>query len=108
MVRQALKGSLVRSYLRPTAFIDTPVGFDGQTARLAGGMMFFSAYEIISVAQGRRTTRLVPIDRFEPTTAEAALHAAITGPRPSLTMGDRTIRLDQPQVMGILNMTPDS
>jgi dihydropteroate synthase len=32
----------------------------------------------------------------------------ITSPRVSLRMGDRTIRLDQPQVMGIINATPDS
>jgi dihydropteroate synthase len=97
-----------RTYLRPTAFIDTPVNFDGQTARLAGGMMFFSAYEIITVSDGGRTTRLVPIDRFEPTEAEAVVHAKITASRSPLTLGERTIRLDQPQVMGILNMTPDS
>lgn len=98
----------MRTYLRPTAFIDTPVNFDDQTARLAGGMMFFSAYEIITVANGKRTARLVPIDRFDPTDAEAALHVKITAPRAPLTLGERTIRLDQPQIMGILNMTPDS
>ena len=29
-------------------------------------------------------------------------------PRPPLTLGERVVRLDQPQVMAILNMTPDS
>ncbi len=33
---------------------------------------------------------------------------ALKAPRPSLQCGARTIRLDQPQVMGILNVTPDS
>jgi dihydropteroate synthase len=32
----------------------------------------------------------------------------VTSPRPPLQLGDRTIRLDQPQVMGIVNVTPDS
>jgi dihydropteroate synthase len=32
----------------------------------------------------------------------------IIAPRPPLAMGERTIRLDQPQVMGIINATPDS
>ena len=32
----------------------------------------------------------------------------LTGVRKPLQLGDRTIRLDQPQVMGILNTTPDS
>ncbi|CAN5362200.1 dihydropteroate synthase [soil metagenome] len=99
---------MTRTYLRPTAFVDTPVDFDGQVARLAGGMMFFSAYENITVADGKRTSRLVPLDRFEPTEAEAAIHARITTARAPLTLGERTVRLDQPQVMGILNMTPDS
>lgn len=34
--------------------------------------------------------------------------ARATGVRDPLTLGERTIRLDQPQVMAILNMTPDS
>ena len=33
---------------------------------------------------------------------------ALTAPRPPLQLGERTIRLDQPQVMGIVNATPDS
>jgi dihydropteroate synthase len=38
----------------------------------------------------------------------AAQWTALTAPRPPLQMGERTIRLDQPQVMGIVNATPDS
>ncbi len=41
-------------------------------------------------------------------TTLAAQWAALTGPRPPLQLGDRIVRLDQPQVMGILNVTPDS
>src|SRR5207237_6926565 len=33
---------------------------------------------------------------------------ALTAPRGPLQLGERTIRLDQPQVMGIINATPDS
>jgi dihydropteroate synthase len=33
---------------------------------------------------------------------------ALTAPRAPLKLGERTIRLDQPQVMGIVNVTPDS
>ncbi len=95
----------MKSYLRPTAFVDTPVGFDGQVARLAGGMAFFSAYEVIVVEGGKRvSTTLVPVDRMD----DHPAIARITHPRPPLVLGQRTIRLDQPQVMGILNMTPDS
>jgi dihydropteroate synthase len=34
--------------------------------------------------------------------------SALTASRPPLQLGERTIRLDQPQVMGIVNVTPDS
>jgi len=96
---------MTRTYFRPTAFVDTPIGFDGQVARLAGGLSFFSAYEVITVEGGRRTaSRLVPIaDAGDDPVIER-----LTSPRPPLIAGTRTIRLDQPQVMGILNMTPDS
>ena len=96
---------MTRTYLRPTAFVDTPVGFDGQVTRLAGGMCFFSAYEVITVDGSKRiSATLVPVDRI----GDYPAIARITAPRPALVLGARTIRLDQPQVMGILNMTPDS
>lgn len=96
-------------HLRPIQFVDTPVGRDGEVARLAGGMQWFAAYEVIE-GDARRT---VPIAEFEATLLRqddraAALHAAITGPRAPLMLGDRTLRLDQPHVAAILNMTPDS
>src|SRR3546814_3135855 len=34
--------------------------------------------------------------------------ARLTAERPALRLGERTLRFDQPHVMGILNMTPDS
>ncbi len=105
-------------YFRPAAFIDAPFGLDGQFARLAGGLQFFSAWDVIAVDGGTRTGKwLVPIDRLEDflrqlTDDQAATArqtiARATSPRAPLTLGSRTIRLDQPQVMAILNMTPDS
>ncbi|WEJ99244.1 MAG: dihydropteroate synthase [Candidatus Sphingomonas phytovorans] len=96
-------------HLRPVQFVDTPVGRDGEVARLAGGMTWFSAYEVIE--GGKRRT--VPIAAFEATLAgqserAAQLHARITVPRPALTLGERVLRFDQPSVAGILNVTPDS
>ena len=96
---------MTKTYYRPTAFVDTPVGFDGQVARLAGALCFFAAYEVITVADGVRTGRkLVPVGEA----GDDPVIGRITAPRPPLVLGERTIRLDQPQVMGILNMTPDS
>ena len=95
-------------HLRPVQFVDTPVGRDGEVARLAGGMAWFAAYEVIE--NGRKRT--VPISAFDAMLAQdaraAGLHAAITRPRPALTLGDRVLRFDQPSVAGILNVTPDS
>ncbi|MEH3039703.1 MAG: dihydropteroate synthase [Sphingomonas paucimobilis] len=102
-------------YLRPVRFVDTPVGLpDGAAVRLAGGMLWFAAYEVFD-RTGLRIT--VPIDRFDDWVATLQadkadrarlLHRRITGPRPPLTLGERVLRFDQPQVMAILNVTPDS
>ncbi|WP_375427927.1 dihydropteroate synthase [uncultured Sphingomonas sp.] len=96
-------------YLRPVQFVDTPVGRDGEVARLAGGMQWFAAYEVTRDG----ATRTIPVAEFERTLGAqddraAALHRAVTAARPALTLGDRTLRFDQPQVAGILNVTPDS
>ena len=98
-------------YLRPTAFVDAPFGYDGQVLRLAGGLVWFSAVEIIRVEGGRRVEqRLVPVDRIDEALDDRgrALLARITAPRPLLTLGERVIRFDQPSAMAILNVTPDS
>ena len=83
-----------------------------------GGMQFFSAWEVIASDGGKRAGQwLVPIDRIEDTLAKLtpehaeaarATMARVTAPRGALELGERTVRLDQPQVMAILNMTPDS
>lgn len=98
-----------RPYLRPIQFVDTPVGRDGEVARLAGGLLWFSAYELIAVEHGKRVLqRTLSIAEAEADPRLAPIAARITAPRPPLTLGPRTLRFDQPQVMAILNMTPDS
>ncbi|MEY4269432.1 MAG: dihydropteroate synthase, partial [Pseudomonadota bacterium] len=50
-------------YWRPTAFIDAPFGLDGQFARLAGGALYFSAWDVTARIDGRRTGQwLISID----------------------------------------------
>jgi len=98
-----------RLYLRPTGFVDAPFGHDGKVARLAGGLNWFSAVEIVSDAGAE----LVSVDSFEARLADLGdaarmAWAHITSPRAELSLGERIVRLDQPQVVGILNMTPDS
>jgi dihydropteroate synthase len=101
----------MRTLLRPTGFVDSPFGHDGKVARLAGGLNWFAAVELIAVEGNRRTsTELVPVEGIEGHFDEgmAAQWEALTTPRPPLQLGGRTIRLDQPQVMAIVNATPDS
>lgn len=96
-------------YLRPTGFVDAPFGHDGKVARLAGGLLWFSAVEIL----GDGGAELVSVEGFEARLNELGDDARtawtnLTAPRAPLTLGERVIRLDQPQVTGILNVTPDS
>jgi dihydropteroate synthase len=103
-------------YLRPVQFVDSPVDRDGEVARLAGGMQWFSAYELTAIVEGTRVARqTVPVAELENVAGEIdsgeqllALGERISAPRAPLQLGSRTLRFDQPQVMGILNITPDS
>ena len=97
----------MRTLIRPTGFVDSPFGHDGKVARLAGGLNWFASAELIH-ADGQR--ELVPVAGIEARFDDvmAAHWARLTAPRAPLQMGERTIRLDQPQVRGIINATPDS
>ncbi len=98
-----------RVYLRPTAFVDAPFGHDGKVARLAGGLQFFSAIEILSDG----AAELVPVAEIEARLKRLGEEATaqwrnLTTTRPPLELRGRTVRLDQPQAVGIVNVTPDS
>lgn len=111
-------GSAARVYLRPVQFADSPVGRDGEVDRLAGGMNWFAAYELILRENGKRTAEVhVPVSQIDAAFAAlpsalaekaAVIRARITAPRAPLQLGERVIRFDEPKVAGILNLTPDS
>src|SRR5436190_2707123 len=101
----------MRTLLRPTGFVDSPFGHDGKVARLAGGLNWFASVELIRVDGNRRSsTELVSVEGIESRLDDDTAHqwAALTAQPAPLKLGERTIRLDQPQVMGIVNATPDS
>jgi len=101
----------MRQLLRPTGFVDSPFGHDGQVARLAGGLCWFASVELQSVEGGKRVaSELLAVEGIDSRFDEdlAAQWAALTAIRPPLQLGERIVRLDQPQVMGIVNATPDS
>ena len=93
-------------HLLPTHFVASPVHHpDSAVARLAGGMQWFAAYQVLH----GRERRTVPVAEIATLSERAAqLHARITAARPPLQLGERTLRFDQPLVAGILNVTPDS
>ena len=101
-------------YLRPLALADNPQGEDGEALRLAGGLVYASRFALITRDGGKVTAR-ARYSLGELRGALAGLPAAVQEQfdhlqrvHPPLQCGARTIRLDQPQVMGILNVTPDS
>lgn len=100
-----------RILLRPTGFVDSPFGQDGRVARLAGGLNWFASVELLTVENGKRVSNdLVSVEGIDARFDDelASQWAALTEPRPALRLGERTVRLDQPQVMGVVNATPDS
>jgi dihydropteroate synthase len=105
-------------YIRPIALAESPQSEAGEAVRLGGAMVWASRFALITRDQGRVVAR----DRISAAQLPAALAALpadlgaqaevqwtnLRKAHPPLQCGARTIRLDQPQVMGILNMTPDS
>ncbi|WP_133365706.1 dihydropteroate synthase [Qipengyuania sediminis] len=107
-----------RVYIRPIGFTPGPQAEHGNAVRLAGGMVYASRFAVILREGGAVTQRwLAAPDTIsellgrlpDGVGAEAeAQWAALRTAHPPLALAGRTIRLDQPQVMGILNLTPDS
>ncbi|MDG2534447.1 dihydropteroate synthase [Sphingomonas sp. HITSZ_GF] len=98
-----------RLYLRPVQFADSPVHRDGEVIRLAGGLSWCSAFELIAREGGKRVfQQTVAVADLPDDPRIAAILDRITAPRAPLRLGERVVRLDQPQVMAILNRTPDS
>ena len=103
--------AVMRTLIRPTGFVDSPFGHDGKVARLAGGLNWFASVELLKIEGSRRvSTELLSVEQLEARIDDEILDLwkPLTSPRAPLQLGDRTIRLDQPKVMGIVNVTPDS
>ena len=105
-------------YLRPIAFAESPQSEEGGAVRLGGGMTYASRFAVIVREGGRIVSRtragadgiaeaLATLPDYLAAHGEAQL-GNLRRAHPPLACGTRTIRLDQPQVMGILNLTPDS
>lgn len=101
-------------YLRPIALCDSPQSEEGEAIRLAGGLVYASRFALIVRDGGKIVSR----SRYSVPELKAALASLpdavgqqwdnVQRSHAPLQCGARTIRLDQPQIMGILNVTPDS
>jgi dihydropteroate synthase len=105
-------------YLMPVGLTASPQSEGGDAVRLAGGLVYAHRFAAIVRRDGCVTER----HRFTPETAAETFArlpqalgddaedqwSALRTAHPPLQLGERTIRLDQPQVAGILNVTPDS
>jgi len=105
-------------YIRPLTMVPGPQAVEGKAIRLGGSMAYAREFAVIMRDEGGVTERwLVTPETFEDTLVNVPPHllddaqtqwANLAKVHAPITMGERTVRLDQPQVMGILNVTPDS
>ncbi|MEO9634870.1 MAG: dihydropteroate synthase [Parasphingorhabdus sp.] len=111
-------GADARLYLKPVGLVDSPQWHDDKNKRLNNSLTWFSQVEYLIEETGKPNLRgLVNITQWpewsnalpEPLAVRAASQFAnLTRQHAELKCGDRIIRFDQPHVMGILNITPDS
>lgn len=105
-------------YLHPLTLVSGPQAVDGAAVRLGGSMVYAREFALIVREAGAVLERVVG-DRNTIETALARLSGTLAGDaaaqwanlakqHPPLQLGSRTVRMDQPQIMGILNVTPDS
>jgi dihydropteroate synthase len=107
-----------RLYIQPLTLVPSPQAVAGDAIRLAGGMAYAHMFAITVTREGRVVQRELAtpsgidwvFERLPEALAPEAGRqwAGLRTVHAPLQLGARTVRLDQPQVMGILNVTPDS
>jgi dihydropteroate synthase len=107
-----------KAYLWPLTLVSGPQAVEGEAVRLGGSMAYAREFALVVREGGEVRSRFVgtpsetraAIARLPADLAETAMRlwANIAKIHSPLELGQRTIRLDQPQVVGILNVTPDS
>lgn len=105
-------------YIRPIALADSPQSEEGDAIRLGGGLVYASRFALI-VREGGKVVSRQRFGTAEVQAGIAALPDALAAEATEqwanlrrthapIACGQRMLRLDQPQIMGILNVTPDS
>lgn len=105
-------------YIQPLSTVTGPQAVEGDAIRLGGSMVYANLFAVI-VRDGAQIVSREMASAHEMNGALSDLPGELVDEGASqwanlqkvhapLQCGERTIRLDQPQVMGILNVTPDS
>ncbi len=100
--------------IQPICTALSPQAEDGHAIRLGGSLVYASRFAAIVRDGGRVIERRLfgvreAMAALAPLGADAETQwANLAKQHKPLVLGDRMIRLDQPQIMGILNVTPDS
>jgi dihydropteroate synthase len=105
-------------YIHPLTLVSGPQAVEGAAVRLGGSMAYAREFALV-LRDGREVEERITgtrdciegaLARLSGAMADeaAAQWANLAKVHPPLELGARTVRLDQPQVMGILNVTPDS
>lgn len=105
-------------YIQPLSTVTGPQAVEADAIRLGGSMVYANLFALVIRDGGRVVSRerasAVEMNGalsnlpHELVDEGAAQWANLQKVHAAMQCGDRTIRLDQPQVMGILNVTPDS
>lgn len=106
-------------YLHPLTLVAGPQAAEGDAVRLGGSMAYAREFALVvrgadGAAVSRSVGTITEIEaamlRLPAAEAEEARRqwANLAKVHPPLQLGARTVRLESPQVMGILNVTPDS
>jgi dihydropteroate synthase len=107
-----------RIYIRPIGFTPGPQHEEGNAVKLAGGMVYAHRFAVTLRSEGKVAQRwLAAPDMIDGVIAETPAEVQdqareqwvnLAKTHDPLELGARTVRLDQPQIMGILNVTADS
>lgn len=105
-------------YIQPLSTVTGPQAVEADAIRLGGSMVYANLFALIVREGGKVVYReMATADEMNGALSDlpnalvdegAAQWANLQRMHDPLQCGERTIRLDQPQVMGILNVTPDS
>jgi dihydropteroate synthase len=107
-----------RLYVQPLTLVPSAQTVGGDAVRLAGSLAYAHLFAVTVTRDGEVVQRELSTSAgiegaFERLPGELgseaeAQWAGLTTAHPPLQLGERTVRLDQPQIVGILNVTPDS